>query len=74
MGTYASGAGLVSYERAGRVLRDALLTVVGSLNENKLRILLKPGEKEGKVEYRRLLEIYKERVLQRASHPRTAWE
>lgn len=74
MGTYASSAGLVSYERAGRVLRDALLTVVGSLNETKMRILLKPGEKEGKVEYRRLLEIYKERGLQRASHPRSAWE
>ncbi len=45
----------MSYERAGRILRETLLPVVGALNDRKLRILLKAGEKEGKVDYRRLL-------------------
>ena len=71
---FASGEGLVSVDRAVRVLRDSLLAQVGALNEAKMKVLLRAGERDGKVDYRRLLEVYKERVGQRVAHPRSAWD
>lgn len=46
---------MISAEKAIRVLRESLLSIVGSLNENKLRILIKPAEREGKVDYKKML-------------------
>ena len=46
---------MISVDKAIRILRESLLSIVGSLNETKLRILLRPAEREGRIDYKKML-------------------